>query len=117
MAQIHSRYYYPITIGKRATLEPYTFNMGKRSETTQYGLHKVLAAESVLELCADANDLEPFVLRAELLALDFASSPHIMEALDARVRTELTGTDIMRDLVHAPTAHLLATAKQYIRSQ
>ena len=38
MAQIHSRYYYPITIGKRTSLEPYTFNMGKRSDTTQlYG--------------------------------------------------------------------------------
>ena len=45
MAQIHSRYYYPITIGKRATLEPYTFNMGKRSETTQYGNKRRESAE------------------------------------------------------------------------
>ena len=46
MAQIHSRYYYPITIGKRTTLEPYTFNMGKRSDTTQlYGNKRRESAE------------------------------------------------------------------------
>ena len=46
MAQIHSRFYYPITIGKRTTLEPYTFNMGKRSDTTQlYGNKRRESAE------------------------------------------------------------------------